>query len=102
MRRIALIVIVGVAIGIGELALAQHDAHPKANGEDVKVVATYDLKEKLDGKDADVTMVEVELVVPWIGHVSSLPWARPNADDGPPSPIRSGDRGGRIDASFEH
>lgn len=59
MTRISLILIVGVAIGIGGLALAQHDAHPKASGEDVKVVATYDLKEKLDGKDAAVTMVEV-------------------------------------------
>jgi quercetin dioxygenase-like cupin family protein len=59
MRRIALTLIVGVAIGIGGLALAQHDAHPKENGEHVKVLATYDLKEKLDGKDAAVTMVEV-------------------------------------------
>ena len=59
MTRIALILIVGVAIGIGGLALAQPDAHPKGNGEQVKVVATYDLKEKLDGKDAAVTMVEV-------------------------------------------
>jgi quercetin dioxygenase-like cupin family protein len=54
-----LILIVGVAIGIGGMALAQHDAHPKGSGEEVKVIATYDLKEKLDGKDAAVTMVEV-------------------------------------------
>jgi len=59
MRRIALILIVGIGIGIGGLALAQHDAPPQENGEQVKVVATYDLKEKLDGKDAAVTMVEV-------------------------------------------
>jgi len=59
MTRIAWILIVGVAIGIGGLALAQPDAHPKANGERVKVVATYDLKEKFDGKDAAVTIVEV-------------------------------------------
>ncbi len=59
MTRIALILIVGVVIGIGGLALAQHDAHPKGNGEQVKVIATYDLKEKLDEKDAAVTMVEV-------------------------------------------
>jgi quercetin dioxygenase-like cupin family protein len=59
MTRIAWILIVGVAIGIGGLALAQPDAHPKANGERVKVVATYDLKEKLDGKDAALTIVEV-------------------------------------------
>jgi quercetin dioxygenase-like cupin family protein len=59
MRRIALTLIVGVAIGIGGLALAQHDAPPKGNGEQVKVIATYDLKEKLDERDATVTMVEV-------------------------------------------
>jgi quercetin dioxygenase-like cupin family protein len=59
MTRIALILIVGVAIGIGGLALAQHDAHPKENGEQVKVVATYDLNAKLAEKDAAVTMVEV-------------------------------------------
>jgi quercetin dioxygenase-like cupin family protein len=59
MTRIALILVVGVAIGIGGLALAQPDAHPKEHGEQVKVLATYDLKEKLDRKDAAVTMVEV-------------------------------------------
>jgi quercetin dioxygenase-like cupin family protein len=59
MKRIAWILIVGVAIGIGGLALAQPEAVPKADGERVKVVATYDLKAKLDGKDAAVTMVEV-------------------------------------------
>ena len=55
MRRISLILIVGVAIGIGGLTLAR----PEENGEHVKVLATYDVKEKLDGKDAAVTMVEV-------------------------------------------
>jgi len=57
MKRIALIliVIVGVAIGIGRLTLAA----PEQNGEHVKVLANYDVKEKIDGKDAAVTMVEV-------------------------------------------
>jgi quercetin dioxygenase-like cupin family protein len=59
MTRIVLALIVGVAIGIGGLALAQPDTHSKGGGEQVKVVATYDLKEKLGGKDAAVTMVEV-------------------------------------------
>ena len=59
MRRIGLTLIIGVAIGIGGMALAQHDAHPKDSGEQVKVVATYDFTEKLDGKGAAVTMVEV-------------------------------------------
>ena len=59
MKRIAMVFIVGVAVGIAGLALA----HPKENasekGEQVKVLASYDVKEKLDGKDATVTMVEV-------------------------------------------
>jgi hypothetical protein len=59
MTRIAWILVVGVAVGIGGLALAQPDAHPKENGEHVKVLATYDLKKKVDGKEGAVTMVEV-------------------------------------------
>jgi quercetin dioxygenase-like cupin family protein len=56
MKRIALIlIIVGVAIGIGCATLARSEE----NGEHVKVLASYDVKEKLDGKDAAVTMVEV-------------------------------------------
>ena len=61
MKRIALILVViaGVAIGIGRLTLAHLDEKGAANGEQVKVLASYDVKEKLDGKDATVTMVEV-------------------------------------------
>ena len=55
MRLIALILIVGVAIGVSGLA----PVRPEENGEHVKLLATYDVKEKLDGKDAAVTMVEV-------------------------------------------
>ena len=61
MNRIALILIVGVAIGIGisRLTLAHAKENTSENGEHVKVLASYDLKEKLDGKDATVTIVEV-------------------------------------------
>lgn len=59
MKRIALIFIVGVAIGIAGLALAHPEDNASGNGEHVKVLASYDVKEKLDGKDATVTMVEV-------------------------------------------
>ena len=59
MRRSALILIVGVAIGITGLTLAQPEKNGSGNGEQVKVLASYDVKEKLDGKDATVTMVEV-------------------------------------------
>src|SRR5215470_3563970 len=55
MKRSVLILIVGAAIGIASMALAQHSE----SGEKVKILATYDVKEKIDGKDATVTMVEV-------------------------------------------
>jgi quercetin dioxygenase-like cupin family protein len=55
MTRIAF-VLVG-AFGISVLA----SSHPAGSGERVKVIATYDLKEKLDGKDAGVTTVEVTI-----------------------------------------
>jgi quercetin dioxygenase-like cupin family protein len=59
MKRIALFVIVGVAIGIAGLAIAHSEDNASGKGEQVKVLASYDVKEKLDGKDATVTMVEV-------------------------------------------
>jgi quercetin dioxygenase-like cupin family protein len=60
-QRIALITIVGVAIGIARLTLAHTEEKPSESGEQVKVLATYDVKEKLDGQDATVTMVEVTI-----------------------------------------
>ena len=59
MIRSALFLIVGVGIGITALTLAHSDEKTSGSGEQVKVLASYDVKEKLDGKDADVTMVEV-------------------------------------------
>src|SRR5436305_14047219 len=59
MKRIALIVIAGIAIGIAGLTLAHSDEKASGSGEHVKVLASYEVKEKLDGKDAAVTMVEV-------------------------------------------
>src|SRR5262249_27690600 len=59
MRRSALILFVGVAIGIAGVTLAHPQEHASGKGEQVKVLASYGVKEKLDGKDATVTMVEV-------------------------------------------
>lgn len=56
MARTFLALAVGIAVGCGGLALAQH-AHE--NGEHVRIVTAYDIAEKLDGKDAKVTVVEV-------------------------------------------
>lgn len=61
MNRIAWIFIVGVAIGIASLTFANPEEKASESGEQVKVLASYDVKEKLDGKDATVTMVEVTL-----------------------------------------
>lgn len=55
MARIALVFVVGLAVGI----VGATAAHSEKSGEQVKVIANYDLKEKVDGKDATVTMVEV-------------------------------------------
>lgn len=59
MKRIALILTIVSTIGIGGLLLAQPKDNAHGDGEQVKVLATYDVKEKLDGKEAAVTMVEV-------------------------------------------
>jgi quercetin dioxygenase-like cupin family protein len=59
MKRVALVFIVGVAIGIARLTLADAEEKASEHGEQIKVLASYDVKEKLDGKDATVTMVEV-------------------------------------------
>lgn len=61
MKRISMVVIVSTAIAITGLAVAQPKNNAAETGEHVKVLASYDVKEKLDGKDATVTMVEVTL-----------------------------------------
>jgi quercetin dioxygenase-like cupin family protein len=59
MKRIALVFTVGIAFGIAGRTLAHPEDNDSGNGERVKVLASYDVKEKLDGKDAAMTMVEV-------------------------------------------
>jgi quercetin dioxygenase-like cupin family protein len=56
MRRIFLAATVGAAIGAGGLSLASHDDHGQ---ETVTKLSARDVIEKLDGKEARVTMVEV-------------------------------------------
>ena len=73
MKRIALVFIVGIAVGIAGLALAHPKENASENGEQVKVLASYDVKEKLDGEDATVTMVEVTF-----GPASSGNFASPS------------------------
>jgi quercetin dioxygenase-like cupin family protein len=49
---------VGVMLGVGGLILAQQAGHGTVQ---VKVVSATDIAEKLDGKDAKVSMIEVTL-----------------------------------------
>ena len=55
MVRILLALAVGA--GVGGVALA----HDRENAEAVKVLSARDIKEKLDGKEAKATVVEVTL-----------------------------------------
>jgi quercetin dioxygenase-like cupin family protein len=57
MKRTALLLIAGIALGAGGMTLAQNHK----DGENVKIVSMRDIKEKLDGKDAAVTFVEVTI-----------------------------------------
>ena len=49
---------VGIVLGIGGLGLAHHDGHGKVK---VTTLSERDVVEKLDGKDARVTTVEVTM-----------------------------------------
>lgn len=57
MNRSLLVLVTGVALGAGGMTFA----HRHNDGESVKVISARDIKEKLDGKDAKVTVVEVTL-----------------------------------------
>jgi quercetin dioxygenase-like cupin family protein len=49
------------AAGIGVAAGAMKVSHHHENGEQVKVLSATDIKEKLDGKEATATVVEVTI-----------------------------------------
>lgn len=57
MKRMLPVFVLGVLIGVGGLSLARH--HQLS--ESVKVISAQDIKEKLDGQAARVSMVEVTL-----------------------------------------
>ncbi len=57
MKRTRLLLFVGIVLGLGGMALA----HFRDDGESVKTISAQDIKEKLDGKDAKVTVVEVTI-----------------------------------------
>ena len=59
MRRTLLAIIMS-ALAAGGMSLARHDEHSKG-GAQVKLLSQRDIIEKLDGKKAKATMVEVTL-----------------------------------------
>jgi quercetin dioxygenase-like cupin family protein len=58
MIRRALLLAVGIALGAGGLTAARHDEKPHGS---VKPLAARDIAEKIDGKEAKATAVEVTL-----------------------------------------
>ena len=50
-----------LAAGIGVGASVMNAAHHHDDGEKVKEISVTDIKEKLDGKDARATVVEVTI-----------------------------------------
>ena len=57
MSRTMLLLAVGIAVGAGATAVAHHHE----DGEKVKVLSATAIKEKLDGKEATATVVEVTI-----------------------------------------
>jgi len=57
MNRTLMVLMIGIALGAGGVALA----HLHEDGESVKVVSTQPIQEKLDGKEAAATFVEVTI-----------------------------------------
>ena len=51
------LLILAIGIGLGLVGMAA--AHLHEDGESVRLISARDIKEKLDGKDAKVTVVEV-------------------------------------------
>ena len=60
MFRALFLLVAGISVGAGGMSLAHHDEHSKG-GDYVKLLSQRNIIEKLDGKKARVTMVEVTL-----------------------------------------
>jgi len=99
MRRGLLAIVFG-ALAVGGMTLAQHGGHGK-DGVQVKLLSQKDIIEKLDGKKAKVTMLEVTLAPgeveaahrhpgPAFGYVleGEYEWA---IDDNKPKIFKAGD-----------
>ena len=100
MRRTFLAVIIMSALAAGGMSLAHHEEHGK-EGVQVKLISQKDIIEKLDGKKAKATTVEVTLAPgqveaahrhpgPAFGYVleGEYEWA---VDDNKPKIFKAGD-----------
>ena len=62
MIRSLLALTIGIATGVGgTAAVNHHEDGQHEDGESVKLITARDIKEKLDGKDAKVSVVEVTI-----------------------------------------
>lgn len=59
MMRTGIVLVSGLACGLAGMSFA--DRHEHGDGELVKVLSAQDIQEKLDGKEARVTFVEVTI-----------------------------------------
>ena len=57
MKRTLLVLLMGAGLGAGGMSFA----HFHEDGERVKVISSHEINEKLDGKDAAVTVVDVTI-----------------------------------------
>jgi quercetin dioxygenase-like cupin family protein len=57
MIRSVFVLMIGIAAGVGGMVAA----HQHEDGESVRVISARDIKEKLDGKEAKVTVAEVTI-----------------------------------------
>ena len=100
MRRMLLALAIAAG-AVGGMTLAHHDDEHGKGGDHVKLLSQKDIIEKLDGKNAKVTMVEVTLAPsqveaahrhpgPAFGYVleGEYEWA---VDDNKPKVLKAGD-----------
>lgn len=57
MKRMLLAVLTGAGLGVGGMSFG----HVHEDGEQVRVISSHEIAEKLDGQDAAVTVVEVTI-----------------------------------------
>src|SRR5262245_33945302 len=57
MIRSVFVLMIGIAVGVGGVVMAQHHK----DGESVRLISAQDIREKVDGREAKVSVVEVTI-----------------------------------------